>query len=391
VDTALDGLIDRPDTARAVDFVFRHDDETLATQVEITEIAAPPFGEAVRAEHVARLLAAAGTTDVRVDSAGNVVAPMAGTDEERPFVVSAHLDTVFPAGTDVRVRRDGDRFYGPGIADDGRGLAALVTLARAFGDSTLRTVRPLLFVATVGEEGVGDLRGVKHLFSDDGAGHDASGFISLDGAGLDRIVVSALGSRRYRITARGPGGHSWVDWGMANPIHALTRLASELTRLELETHPRSTLTVARMGGGTSINAIPEECWIEIDTRSAANDDLNRLQRTIQDLVDACGRAEPALSLETTVIGDRPGGGTDVETPLVRAAVSATRCTGGDPVLSASSTDANIPMSLGIPAVTLGCGGDAGKAHTTREWYQNVRGPEGIVRALYTILLTAGVA
>lgn len=389
--STLNRLIDHPEASRAAEFVFTHDETTLAAQVELTEIPAPPFGEARRAARMAEILAETGCEDVHLDAVGNVVAARSGAGDGEPLVVSAHLDTVFPADTDVRVRRDGDRLHAPGISDDGRGLAALVTIARAFQATGLHTVRPLMFVATVGEEGLGDLRGVKHLFAENGAGRGSAGFISLDGAGLDRIVVKALGSRRYRVTATGPGGHSWVDWGTANPIHALTRFGGDLTGLELTERPRSTLTLARIGGGKSINAIPQNAWLEIDTRSASSADLTRLEASIRALVDAHAQAEPDLTFTTDVIGDRPGGGTDVEAPLVRAAVAATRQAGGNPTLATSSTDANIPMSLGIPAVTLGCGGDAGQAHTSAEWYHNRRGPEGIVRGLHTILLAAGLA
>lgn len=384
-----------PRVQRAFDFLAETDEATLTAQIELSEIPAPPFQEEVRGQRLAEFFRAEGLSDVRADEAGNVLGSgAAGSDPTlagHPLIVSAHLDTVFPEGTDVSVTRDGDLLKGPGISDDARGLACMLAVVRALRAAELRTVRPLLFVGTVGEEGVGDLRGVKHLFGPDGAGEGASAFISLDGAGLDRIVVHGLGSRRYRISIRGPGGHSWVDWGTPNPLHALTRVGQRLTSLALSKEPRATLTLARTGGGTSINAIPQEAWLEIDTRCSAGEHLDELQEQIRSAVEEECAKEPGLHAHIEVVGDRPGGETLEDEPLVQAALEATRGRGRMPQLALSSTDANVPMALGIPALTLGCGGDAGLAHTTEEWYRNVDGPDGTIRALHTILLYAGVA
>ena len=343
---------------------------------------------------MAELLTSLELADVRRDRAGNVLAGYAGSmdstpDGAAPFVISAHLDTVFPPGTDVSVRRSGDLLKGPGISDDARGLTSLVAVAEALKVADLRTRAPLLFVATVGEEGVGDLRGVKHLFGPEGDARRAAGFISLDGAGMERVVLTGLGSRRYRVTVTGPGGHSWIDWGTPNPIHTLHALGLRLTQLDLRSDPRTTLTIARTGGGKSINAIPQLAWMEIDTRSSDYDEVGGLERRIRSTVTDVAR-DSGLDIEVEEIGNRPGGATDMDSRLAKAAIAATRALGYEPVPALSSTDANIPMSLGIPAVTLGCGGDAGKAHTTDEWYRNDRGPDGIVRALCTVLLAAGL-
>ncbi len=391
MEEALDRLTEQTRVALAVGFIRDYDEATLASQTELSEIPAPPFEEDLRAARMAQLMAEAGLDDVHRDAVGNVIGHRPGSDGNVPVVIAAHLDTVFPIGTDVTVTREGNLVRGPGIADDARGLASLLTLARALDTSAIQTVHPLRFVATVGEEGIGDLRGVKHLFGVDGAGLDAAGFISLDGAGLDRVIVNGLGSRRFRVTGRGPGGHSWVDWGRPNPIHALADVARRLSELALPTDPQATLTIARWGGGTSINAIPQEAWIELDTRCTSNAELERLESRVREVVATSATAHPELDLVTTVIGARPGGATDPDEPLVRAAIAATRSQGRNPVLTVSSTDANIPMSLGIPAITLGCGGEAGQAHTTDEWYRNVHGPAGIIRALFTVLLTAGIA
>jgi acetylornithine deacetylase/succinyl-diaminopimelate desuccinylase-like protein len=391
VERRLRSVADRDDVAAAVAFLRDDDETTLATQIRITEVPAPPFQEGRRAAAVAALLEEAGLARVTTDEVGNVVAHRAGASpDERPLVVSAHLDTVFPAGTDVTVRRHGPLLEGPGISDDGRGLAALVALARALEATGIRTRSPLLFVATVGEEGVGDLRGVKGLFADGGAAYGAAGFISLDGAGVERIVTRGLGSRRFRVTVDGPGGHSWVDWGTPNPAHAVVELGVRLTALELSDEPTTTLTIARLGGGKSINAIPQSAWLEIDTRSPAQAALDELAARIRRLVREEAETHGGLEFVLDVIGDRPGGATDPGALLVHAAMASTELLGYDPSPSVSSTDANVPMKLGIPAITMGCGGDAGKAHTTEEWYRNDGGPEGIVRALYTILAAAGM-
>jgi acetylornithine deacetylase/succinyl-diaminopimelate desuccinylase-like protein len=387
------------------------DARVLAEQRELTEIPAPPFGEAPRARRMAELYRDAGLERVEIDDEGNVLgwllpradpgtprdraASRTGSGERRaPLIVSAHLDTVFPEGTDVRVREKGDRLVGPGISDDGRGLAALLGLARVLALGSVRLRRPLLFAATVGEEGAGDLRGVRHLFREGALAREARGFISLDGAGINRIVTSGLGSRRFRIVVSGPGGHSWVNWGTANPIHALGEAVARWTRIPLSDDPPATLTVARWGGGTSINAIPQEAWVELELRCLSEEILARLERSIRRTLDEAleasrlGAAEgtEVLRAEVEGMGTRPAGETNGRELLVRAAVAATRALAATPELAVSSTDANIPMSLGIPAITMGAGGEAGQAHTTGEWYRNVQGPDGVVRALLTVLL-----
>lgn len=392
----MGALVGREDVRALVQALREGDDATLGTQVELTEIPAPPFGEEKRAERVAVLFAEAGLDAVEIDDTGNVSGWRPGTSAGPPLVVTAHLDTVFPAGTDVTVSREGALLRGPGISDDGRGLAGLVALARVLGASPTRTRTSIRFVATVGEEGLGDLRGVKGLFGVGAHGTPstpdgvASAFISLDGAGLERIVSQGLGSRRFRITVRGQGGHSWVDWGMANPAHALVALGSRLSALELPSDPKTTLTIARLGGGKSINAIPQACWLEIDCRSAQGDILENLVARVREAVEGEASASDDLAYEVETIGDRPGGATDEGHPLVQAAMAATRILGEEPQLALSSTDANVPMACGVPAITVGCGGEAGKAHTTDEWYRNTKGPDGIVRALYVILAVAGL-
>ncbi len=377
-------------------FLEAMDPWVLERQMELSAIPAPPFGEGPRGRRMADLLLQAGLASVVTDGVGNVIAelsPLPGTPTRGPLVVSAHLDTVFPEGTEVTPRRTGDLIRGPGICDDGRGLAALLAVARTLRELGLPLPYPVLFVATVGEEGIGNLRGVQHLFREMAAARTAQGFISLDGIGLDRIIVRGVGSTRLRVGLGGQGGHSWTDWGRPNPIHALGRAVARAQDIPLPGSPRTTLTVARWGGGQSINAIPQEAWAEVDLRSEGTRELVRLEEgLLAVLEEERGRAgseaaeEEELRLDIQELGRRPSGATDPGTPLVKAAAEATRALGVDPQLTSSSTDANVPMALGIPAITLGAGGSGGGFHTPEEWYRNENGPEGILRAILTLLL-----
>ena len=383
------------DEARAR--VHQDDPRTIAEQLELVAIPAPPFGEAERAEAVRERFERYGLADVSTDEVGNVLGWF-GASEDRaapPVVVSAHVDTIFPTGTSVSVRRRGNRIYAPGISDNTRGLAALLALARALTAAGVRTRNPVVFAATVGEEGTGDLRGVKHLFRDPGPWRRTGAFLSLDGPGLRRIVHRAVGSRRWRVVVDGPGGHSWADRGAPNPIHALGRAVAAIHALA---SGNCALSVGRIGGGTSVNAIPEQAWMEIDLRSETAGRVAIIQREmlreIERAIDAENAGPPPesarLTLRVEPIGDRPAGSTPADSDLVRAAVAATRAVGARPELASASTDANVPMALGIPAVTLGAGGEGGNVHTTGEWYANRGGARGIDRALLVALAMAGV-
>jgi acetylornithine deacetylase/succinyl-diaminopimelate desuccinylase-like protein len=314
-------------------------------------------------------------------------------------VVAAHLDTVFAAGTDLTPRRENGRIYIPGITDNARGLAGMLAVARVLGRAGVRPKRPVVFVGTVGEEGAGDLRGVKRLFGEGGEVRDAHAFIALDGSGLRRIVHRAIGSRRLRVEVRGPGGHSWADRGAPNPIVALGAAVAELGTLAIPEPSRTGLTVARIGGGTSINAIPDGAWMEMDMRSEAPGVLPRLEASVravlagvvEDENSARRQGSDPLRYRVTVIGDRPSGITQPKEPLVQAASAITYGLGQKPELVGSSTDANVPMSLGIPSIAIGVGGDSGGIHTTDEWYSNENGALGVERALLIILAAAGIA
>lgn len=382
------------------------DGAVLQTQVALTEIPAPTGAEARRAAWVARHFRRAGFAGVRLDAAGNVIArhaadPSSGAREDT-VVVCAHLDTVFPSGTAVQVRCDGHgdasrRLVAPGIVDNGRGLAVMLALAEEIARSRLRTARAIEFVATTGEEGLGDLRGAKHLFA---ARHGAvSAAIAIDGAGDDRVVHRALGSRRYRLAYRGPGGHSWAAYGVPNAVHAAAIAAARLAALPLPRDPRTTLSVGRIGGGIAVNAIPEDGWLEVDLRSVSAAALARLAGEIARVARAAADEEnarrapgtPPLTFSVTAIGDRPCGDVSEEVPLVLAALAATLLVDREPELATASTDANVPISLGIPAIAIGAGGRGGEAHSVSEWYENVDGPLGIGRALTIIAHAAGAS
>ena len=371
----------------------------VQSQIDISEIAAPTGEEGERAAWIAGRFATLGLVDVRTDAAGNVIGrrPGARANDDMPIVVCAHLDTVFPREMTLRVRRSGSMLTGPGIGDNGRGLAVMLALAEEIDGARLRTRAPIDFVATTGEEGHGDLRGAKHLFT---RSHDgAAAMIALDGAGDERVIHRALGARRYRITYRGPGGHSWAAYGVPNPVHAAGAAAAKLAALVLPSTPRTTLTVGRIGGGISVNAIPEEGWLEVDLRSVSGQLIERTDRELRVIVMQAAEEEnarrapgtPPLTVSLTLIGDRPSGETSSDHPLVVAALAATRLVGREPELAAASTDANVPISRGIPAIAIGAGGRGGEAHTAGEWFDNSEGALGIARALTLIVAAAGLA
>ena len=373
--------------------IAAHDAATMRTQVTVSQIAAPTGDEGERARWVADRFRSLGLGDARIDAAGNVIATRSGVERGAPVLVCAHLDTVFARDVTLTFRRQGDRVSGPGIGDNGRGLAAMLTIAEAIDGRAVRTRRPIVFAATTGEEGAGDLRGAKYLFAN--LTDAPSAAIALDGAGDERIVHKALGSRRYHIDYRGAGGHSWAAFGIPNAVHAAAAAAAMLASLPLPKSPRTTLSVSRIGGGTSINSIPEEGWLEVDLRSTSPAMLDRFDREIRIIARAAAQQEnarratatPPLAHDVLVIGDRPSGEVAADHPLVLSAIEATQLIDREPELAAASTDANVPIALGIPAIAIGAGGRGGDAHTAGEWYDNVDGPLGIARAL-TILTAA---
>lgn len=372
------------------------DERTVRDQVRLASTPAPPFHEEVRGRLMRGLLEEVGVRDLRVDEVGNVVGWF-GPPGPAPLVVSAHLDTVFSQDQEIVIREENGVWTGPGICDDARGLAVLLAVLRALDAEGVTLSVPLLVAATVGEEGEGNLRGVRHLMGPDGAGSDARAFISIDGAGVRRVIAAGVGSWRARYTISGPGGHSWADAGRVNPIRVAARAVASLDEIDLP--GATTLNIGRISGGTSINAIPESVWVEVEVRS---EDETRLSETVRQ-VRACIRkaveewrpsgrggvlAGAKPELVETVMGHRPAGQCDPESSLCRAAAAATRVVAGSAELASSSTDANLAMSLGIPAVTLGGGGESAEAHTVKEWYRNTNGPEGVLRTVLTLLTFA---
>jgi len=386
-----------PHVARALRFFETQADAITEEHIRICSIPASPFGEQERAEYLSRKFSELGLSEVEIDEEGNCLGLLRGASTSPLLVVSAHLDTVFPAGTDFNVVRRENRLFAPGIADDGCGLAALIALARAIQMQRIPIDGSILFVGTVGEEGEGNLRGVRHLFTKGRWAKHVDSFLSFDGPGLDRITNRALGSRRYRVAVTGLGGHSWGDFGLPNPVHAIGRAISRLASYPAPKEPRTTFNVGRIEGGRSVNAIPSEASMEVDLRSAAAGELQRLdaffRRAMKDAVDeesAKRRAgDPLLKLKMDLIGERPTGETPADSPLVELANEATRLFGVEPRLDQASTDSNLPISLGIPAITLGAGGSSAFSHSLDEWYDPRGRDLGLKRGLLVILGIVG--
>ena len=386
-------LMRDPAVRAALDIARDTESATIDEQVRLCEIPAPPFKEVARATASADAFRAAGLRNVRIDRAGNVLGerPVRAT---RPHLVfSAHLDTVFPEETDVRVMREGSILKGPGIGDDCRGLAVVLAVIRALNQANVETNGTITFVGTVGEEGLGDLRGVKALFGETLAGQ-VDRFVSVDGTGLG-ITHIAVGSLRYRVTFSGPGGHSYGAFGIANPMHALGRAISSFADTRPPADPKTTFSVGRIGGGTSVNAIPADAWMEVDMRSADQESLRALESRFHGAVAAALAAENArwdqkgrLSVTETLVGARPAGAIPETAPIVRAAVSVTRALGVEVELSEGSTDANIPLSLNIPAVTIDAGGSGTGSHTLDEAFDTTDSWRGTQRAVLVAIALA---
>ena len=380
---------------------FRFIDETHAKLddelIRICEIPAPPFCESARAEYVKERFAQLGLT-VRADSEGNVLAELPGVSSDSLVIVSAHLDTVFPEGTDVTVKRDRGRLLAPGISDNTCGVVSLIALAEAMRAARLRTEETIWFVATVGEEGEGNLRGVRGLFAGAEVQSRAGAFISLDGPGVERITNRALGSRRYRVTISGPGGHSWGDFGIVNPVHALGRAIGRFAAYPAPLAPRTSYNIGVVEGGSSVNAIPQTAIMTVDMRSVSRAEIDKLEAYLRRVVDIAVREEnlqrsiSGTSLEYKVeqVGDRPSGETSADSKLVRTAISCSRALGIEPRLDCASTDSNIPISLGIPAITIGVGGLSGNCHSLTEWYEPVGRELGLKRLLLLTVSLCGL-
>ncbi len=384
---------------RAFQFFETRAVEITGEHTAICAIPAAPFGEAARAQYLSEKFRARGLTEVEIDAEGNCVALRRGRELQPLLAVSAHLDTVFPPETDFTVRCDEQgRMRAPGIADDGCGLAALLSLSGALEEAQIETQGSLLFVGTVGEEGEGNLRGVRYLLTAGAWAERIDSFISLDGPGVERITNQALGSRRYRVRFSGMGGHSWGDFGTANPVHAAGRAVARLTSYPAPQHPRTTFNVGRIEGGAGVNVIARTASMDVDLRSESADELGRLdaffRRAAREATDDENAARrpstPPLELEVKLIGDRPSGATSPNSTIVRVTEEATRALGYRPRLDCSSTDSNIAISMGLPAITIGAGGSSGNSHTLDEWYDPRGRDIGLKRALLVLLGLVGV-
>ncbi len=392
-------LAERPEVRRAFRIIEEEQPSARNDLVELTEIPAPPFREQRRAERYAAMLRESGADTAWIDEEGNVLALRRGVQSHKTVALDGHLDTVFPEGTDVTVSRRGDTLFAPGIGDDTQGLVLVLTVLRALEGAKISTEANLLFTGTVGEEGLGDLRGVKHLFREGGPRIDS--WIAVDGGGVERIAHQALGSHRYRVTYQGPGGHSWGAFGLVNPHHALgsmiDRFVSEADAFT-SAGPRTSYNVGRIGGGTSVNSIPFESWMEVDMRSVSPERLVGIDTLFQRAVrfglesqNSIRRRGDPLEIDVEMIGDRPSGSIHPSAPIVERAVAATRYLGAEPRLGTGSTNSNIPISMGIPAVTIGKGGVGGGAHSLSEWLVLEDADLAAKKAILIILAEAGMS
>jgi len=388
---------DAPEVRAALDSFSRNLAWINDQQVRLTEIPAPPFQEAQRAAAIKALFSSAGL-EVQIDKAGNVIGELRGADEKEIVVLAAHLDTVFPASTEVKVRREGERLLGPGISDNGTGLAALVAIARACHEAHLKPRRTILFVADVGEEGEGNLRGMRALV--DAYKTKLRSVIVLDGSGTDHVTTKALASRRLEASITGPGGHSWSDFGMPNPINALVRASVRFINTKVPVSPRTTFNIGQIEGGTSVNSIPYEAKLKVDIRSESEDQLGKLESALRECVaagvrdemeSARDRSKGKLEWKVELLGTRPGGDLPLTSPLLAALRAADEYVGNQSRIERSSTDANVPLSHGIDAISIGAGGSGGGAHSLQEWYEPAGRELGLKRALLTLLGVSGLA
>ena len=385
-------LLQQPAVRAAVEFARTDEMRTIEDQIRICEVEAPPFQETKRAELYAAMFREVGLKNVRLDAEGNVIGERPGASARPNLVMSAHLDTVFPRGTNVSVRRQGYVLRGAGIGDDCRGLADLLAVARALNKSGVSTPGTITFVGTVGEEGLGDLRGVKRLFNET-LKDQIDRFVSIDGEGLG-ITHIAIGSARFRVTFKGPGGHSFGSFGIVNPVHALGRAMARIADFQVPGLPRTTFNVGRIGGGTSINAIASEAWMEVDLRSGDAVGLRTLEKQFRQAVHEAVTQENArwnsqsLTVTIETVGMRPAGRVSSTAPIVQAAVSVSKALNLPISFAEGSTDSNLPLSLGIPAVTIDTGGRGSGAHTEHEMFDATEAWKGTQRAVLLAVVLA---
>ena len=395
-------LADNSDVISAIDWFRDQEPEFTRWQLELARIPAPPFGEAARSDWLAERFRALGLLKVHKDSIGNVFGSDRG-DSASTISVSAHLDTVFPASTPLNIRQQGRKLYGPGISDNASGVTALLAIAAAFANFNLPHTASLLFIGNVGEEGEGDLRGMRHIFSDPKWKDAITAGVVLDGAGTDTIVSEALGSRRFEVTVRGPGGHSWSDFGAPNPIVVLGRAIHLFSQTRVSSAPKTTFNVGVIRGGTSVNSIPESASMRVDVRSSSAAEIDRLELELRRALELGIQEESArtanrnshrsaeLSSEVVVIGDRPGGELDSNARILQVIRAVDSHLGNHAQIQRASTDANIPISMGREAIAIGAGGSGGGAHTLQEWFDTTGRELALERILLILLCLAGAS
>ena len=387
-----------PQVQSAFRWFLAQESQIADWQMQLAGIAAPPFGEGERAAWLAERFRELELEDVHLDEVGNVFGIRRGLEASNRFLaITAHIDTVFPAGTPLRPRREASRLYGPGISDNGAGVAALLATAAALHAASIRHLGPLVFIGNVGEEGEGDLRGMRYIFSDPHWSEAISATLVLDGAGSDSIVAEALGSRRFEVVVRGPGGHSWSDFGAPNPIIVLARAIERFTQVRVAAVPKTTFNIGVIRGGTSVNSIPELASMRVDLRSTSSAEIDRLELALRAaldqalMADAAKARSGALTYEATMIGSRPAGELDSNARILRVIRAVDSHLGNPSQVQRASTDANIPLSLGREAVAVGGGGAGGGAHTVQEWFDCAGREVALKRILLAALALAGVA
>jgi tripeptide aminopeptidase len=400
-DIVVDRVMGNPKVKAAMEFMDKDHDRFVQEIITITEIEAPPFKESRRAQAYLEMLRRHGLTSVEMDAEGNVMGLRKGTSDGPLLAVAAHLDTVFPEGTDVKVKRQGTRLSAPGIGDDSQGLALILAILRALDAAQIQTRNDILFIGNVGEEGLGDLRGVKYLFQKGAYKDRIRMFVSIDGVGPgDSITNGALGSKRYRVTFKGPGGHSYGAFGIVNPAFALGNAMDKFSRMQVPADPKTTYSVGVVGGGTSVNSIPFDSWMEVDMRSESPEELAKAAEAFIGMMHAAAEeenkarstAQGKITVDIRQIGDRPSGATSVGSTIVQSASMVIRALGMQPDYKIDSTDANLPISLKIPAITIDSSGQGGRAHALDEWIdvEKTTSLKGMHAALGLVLTLAGV-
>ncbi len=386
-------LMQDPAVKAALDAAKTNEPAIIEEQARVSEIPAPSFKEEKRAAALKQIFTDLGLRNVRIDKAGNVIGERPGLAPRPNVVFAAHLDTVFPEGTNVKVTREGTVLKAPGIGDDARGLAVIIAVAKALNQAKVQTPGTITFVADVGEEGLGDLRGMKQLFGET-LKDRIDRFVSIDGTGFG-ITNVGVGSYRYRVTYKGPGGHSYGAFGLANPIHALGRAMAKISDFKVPQKPKTTFNVGRIGGGTSVNSIAYEAWMEMDMRSPDMDslkivDANFLKAVNDALAEENQRwaDKGKLTVDIQKVGERPAGNTPESSPIVQTAIAVTKALGFTPRLGDGSTDSNVPMNLHIPAITVGGGGGGTGAHSLGEYFDSANSWQGTQRAVLLAIALA---